>query len=251
MMGRSVARAVSGAVDGVRARLALSGAAKVGPGVRLFGWPTVVAEGRLVIGRDVVFVSTPAPVSLFVATGAELVIGDGAVIESGAIVRAGRSVVLGPRSRIGVGCVVDDGGAAAGILVADEGWLDDGAVLVGGAIIRAGARVARGGVVGGEAAPPVAPAGFIDGEARTLSEREDRVREVVGRILPSAARAPHGVDLRLFKGWDSLAALRILVALEKEFAVTLPHELFSRQHTIASLVPWVLGTTAGPSRSPS
>jgi acyl carrier protein len=34
-----------------------------------------------------------------------------------------------------------------------------------------------------------------------------------------------GDDLRLFKEWDSLAALRVLVAIEREFAVTLPHDL--------------------------
>lgn len=237
---RPLARAASSAIDRARSRYVFAGAASVGRGVRLYGLPRVVAEGRLVIGRDVVFVSSPAAIELFVANGAELVIGDGAVIESGAVVRAARSVVLGRQSRVGVGCQIDDA-PAGGIVVSDEAWIDDGVVLVGGAHIPAGAVVTRGGVVGVESAAPRAKDRPIDDELGTLSEAETRVREIIGQMVPAAARAPHGSDLRLYEGWDSLAALRILVALEKEFAVRLPYDLFSRERAIESLVPLVLG----------
>jgi acetyltransferase-like isoleucine patch superfamily enzyme len=249
-MPRSLARAMSGAIDGVRNRVALAGAESVGPGVRLFGWPSVVTEGRLVIGRDVVFVSSPAPVELFVAQGAELVIGDGAVIESGATLRAGRSIVIGRQARIGVGCVIDDG-AAEGIVIADASWLDDGVVLVGGARVPAGSVVARGTIVGQEIGALVPDAPPIADGAPSLTEVEARVLAVVGHIVPAAACAPRGADLRLYKGWDSLGALRILVALEREFAVTLPYDLLSREHAIEALAPYMVGVRGEGARRES
>jgi acetyltransferase-like isoleucine patch superfamily enzyme/acyl carrier protein len=220
----------------VRSRLALAGATSIGEEIRIFGWPRVACEGELLVGRGVVFVSSPAPIQLMVAHGGALTIGDGSLIESGVTLRARRRIVIGKSARLGVGCILDDDGADDGeIVVKDHAWIEDGAILLGGARVEAGVVVSRGTVVGGQGnathdvpagAPPEPSAGVV----------EKRLREVVSRIVPSVARAAGDADLRAFRGWDSLAALRVLVALEKEFGVVLPHDLFTQRPQLASAI---------------
>ena len=221
MLPRGLGRVAIRAVDSCRSRIALSGAMSLGPGVRVFGWPRVSCQGELDIEAGVVFVSSPSPIQLIVGPDARLVIGAGTVIESGAIVRAQRGIYIGNEARVGAGCVIDDGDpVAAEIEVCDRAWLEDGAV------VPAGARIAAGSIVQGRAAAD-APASSVRFIARDEATRsiEDRIRGAIGRVLPNAAQVESGDDLRLFKEWDSLAALRVLVAIEREFAVTLPHDL--------------------------
>jgi acyl carrier protein len=239
-VARALGRVVARALDGGRSRVAFRGASSVGEGVRIFGWPRVACEGVLTIGRDVVFVSSPAPIELLVAPGATLVIGDGALIESGTTVRAGHSVVIGRRARIGTGCILDDDGPTPGIVISDEAWIGDGAVVLGGVAVDASTVVLRGAIVDarGEAPAPVSEERPDDGSRKIV---EARVRAVMARIVPSASGVEMGADLRLSKGWDSLAALRVLVALEKEFGVSLPYDLFTQQPRLASVTTYVLG----------
>jgi acyl carrier protein len=211
---RAFARIASGAMDRIRSHVVLADAASVGAGVRVFGSPRVRCDGDLVVGPGVVLVSTPAPIRIVVDPGAKLVIGAGSVIESGAVLRAHARVVIGRNVRVGAGCTIDDEGVAEGVAVADGTWLDDAAATA--------------------AAEVVAP-----GDAR-VDAIEDRIRGVIGRVVPSALQAERDADLRLFKEWDSLAALRVLVALEREFSVTLPHDLLVRDPRLAGVTPHVL-----------
>ena len=63
----------------------------------------------------------------------------------------------------------------------------------------------------------------------------DRVRAIVASVAPSAEDANATTDVRSLEGWDSLAALRVIVSLEKELGITLPHDLFAAPRTLASL----------------
>ena len=216
---RAFARIASGAMDRVRSHVALADAASVGAGVRVFGSLQVRCEGDLVVGPRVVFVSTPAPIRIVVDPGAKLVVGAGSVIESGAVLRAHGRELIGLDERVGAGCTIDDEGAAEGLTVPDGTWLDDAE-----------------GITTPEVAAP--------GDPR-IDAIEDRIRDVIGRVVPGASHAERGADLRLFKEWDSLAALRVLVALEREFRVTLPHDLLVRDPRLAGVTPHVL-EKAGP-----
>ncbi len=211
---RAFARIASGAMDRIRSHVALADAASVGAGVRVFGSPLVRCDGDLVVGPGVVLVSTPAAIRIVVDPDAKLVIGAGSVIESGAVLRAHARVVIGRNVRVGAGCTIDDEGVAEGITVPDGTWLDDAAATA--------------------AAEVAAP-----GDPR-VDAIEDRIRGVIGRVVPGALQAERGADLRLFKEWDSLAALRVLVALEREFSVTLPHDLLVRDPRLAGVTPHVL-----------
>jgi acyl carrier protein len=235
---RALGAVVSGTMDSLRSRVFLAGATSVGTGVRIFGRPRVSCEGELVVGPGVVIVSSPAPVQLLVAPGARLVIGAGTVIESGATIRARRGVVIGSEARVGVGCVIDDDGPVpAEIAVHDRAWLEDGVILLAGAQIAARSIVPRGTLAGATSIQTGTVA--HDDPSRAI---EDRIRGVIGRVVPGASQAERGVDLRLFKGWDSLAALRVLVALEKEFSVTLPYDLFTHKPRLESVTPLLLAT---------
>ena len=182
---RVIAHAIRTVSDRARARVAFG--PRVGKNVRIVGRASVVRDGEIRVGDDVVIVSSPAPVTIVAHDGASIEIGDGAVIESGAVIRARGRLVIPAGARIAAGSIVDDE------------------------------------VVGREDASP------------TSSTALDRVRAIVAAVAPAAERAGAATDVRTFEGWDSLAALRVIVALEKELGITLPHDLFAEPRTLASL----------------
>jgi acyl carrier protein/acetyltransferase-like isoleucine patch superfamily enzyme len=234
MLGRAIVRATIRALDAARAHVALASATRVGADVRVFGWPSVASEGELIVERGVVIVASPSPVEILVALGATLTIGEGAVLESGATLRVSHRVVVGRSVRVGRGCVIDDDGSGAdGIEIGDDAWLDDGALVLGDARIAARARVTC------ETALVRTSTAEVPDAARSsrLLEDDSRLRHVVARVVPGALDVSCDADLRHIAGWDSLAALRVLVALEKEFRVTLPQDLFATEHSLESLVP--------------
>ncbi len=235
MGGRLVARALARVCDRLRSGVAFRVATRVGPEVRVFGWPRVACEGELVVGRGAVFVSSPAPIELIVGRGASLVIGEGVVIESGATLRAHGRILVESYARIGVGCILDDDGPQAGSITISRGaWIEDGAVLLAGTVVPAGGKVPLRDLVTAASGdpsrerPPVhadAPGGDID----------NRIRQVVTRVVAGAREAQSGEDLSRIRGWNSLSALRVLVALEKEFAIVLPHDFLATAPRIESV----------------
>jgi acyl carrier protein/acetyltransferase-like isoleucine patch superfamily enzyme len=248
MISRTVAQGAVQALDAIRSRVALREATSVGRGVRVFGRPRVANDGELVVGDRVVLVSAPAPVDLLVAPGASLIIRDRALIESGASIRARGRVHIGRGARVGAGCILDDDGDdATGIYVGEGAWLEDGAVLLGGANVAPGSVVDRFALRAAQdhARPQGAPKRAANGEAELDPDDVDRrVRAVLGRLIFGAADIERSANLNQVKGWDSLAALRVLVALEKEFAVVLPHQLFARHPSLEAATPVILASVA-------
>jgi acetyltransferase-like isoleucine patch superfamily enzyme/acyl carrier protein len=240
MIPRAFGRFAVGALDEVRSRVAFRSAARLGRHIRLFGWPRVANEGELVIGSGVSLVSTPSPVNLVVAPGGSLVIGDRALIESGAAIRARGRVTIGSSARVGAGCIVDDDGAEASeISIGDGAWVEEGAVLLAGTRVAPGSVFRRGPADAGRAPRSSDAPHSSDGASH---DAELRVRAVLGRLVPGASSVDRTASLSQMKGWDSLAALRTLVALEKEFAVMLPHQLFARHPTLESVMPVILAS---------
>ncbi len=135
------------------------------------------------------------------------------------MIRARGRVVVGRGARIGVGCIVDDE-IAGDLSIADNAWIADGAVVTGTGEMPH-AQKANG-----------APA---------KDATRERVRDVVCRIVAAAAELDDASDVRRARGFDSLAALRVLVALEKELGVSFPHDLFARPRTFDSLAAFARG----------
>jgi acyl carrier protein/acetyltransferase-like isoleucine patch superfamily enzyme len=248
MIGRGVAQAAVRAFDGMRSRVALREATRVGDDVRVFGWPRVANEGELVIGGGVALVSSPSPVELLVAAGGSLIIGDAALIESGVAIRARGRIRIGSGARIGAGCIVDDDGPGTNeISVADGAWIEDGVVLLAGAHVAAGSILERR--VISSAPPGLLPASSrsspppYSGEDGAMALDVDRrMRAVLARLIIGAGNVHRNASLTELKGWDSLAALRVLVGFEKEFGVVLPHQLFGQEPTIESITPVILAS---------
>jgi acyl carrier protein len=213
LIRRAVSRAVTKLVDGARARASF-GDAEVGPSVRILGFPSVACEGTLVVGARAVFVATPAPITIVVGKGATVEIGEGAVIESGAVLRARRRVTIGRNARVGVGCVVDDETSEGGLRVEDGAWLADGTFVTG---VTTSNEKTNG----------------VNGVHHDATV--DHIRGVVGSIIAEATQIDGATDLRRLRGFDSLAALRVVVALEKELGVSLPHDLFAQPRTLESI----------------
>jgi len=209
-MKQQLARTIASISDRARARVVLG--ARVGSGVRLLGTPSVVSRGTLVVGARAVIVSTPAPVTIVIRPNASVEIGEDALIESGAVIRARGRVVIGRGARIGVGCIVDDETADSELTVPDGEWIPDGAIVTTG----------------------VSHAEEPNPSARADATNQ-RIRDVVCSVVSAVAELDDTSDLRGAPGFDSLAALRVIVALEKELGVGLPHDLFTRPRTIASL----------------
>ncbi|HEY2369378.1 MAG TPA: phosphopantetheine-binding protein [Polyangiaceae bacterium] len=181
---RAIAHTIREVSDRTRARVAFG--RRVGKNVRIVGRASVVHDGEIRVGDDVVIVSSPAPVTIVAHQGASIEIGDGAIIESGAVIRAHDHVVIAPGARIAAGTIIDDEVAAAE-------------------------------------------------EVAVSSTALDRVRAIVAGVVTAAEEAGSGTDVRTLVGWDSLTALRVIVSLEKELGVTLPHDLFAEPRTLASL----------------
>jgi acyl carrier protein len=233
--GRVFAQALALGFDRMRSGLALRGATRVGAEVRVFGWPRIACEGELVIGRGAVFISSPAPIELLVARGASLVIGDGVVVESGATLRAHGRILVENCARIGVGCVLDDDGPPAGNITISQGaWIEDGAILLAGTFVPAGVKVPARSLVSASSRRVSLDHAAVHRDAHG-SDLDNRIRQVVTRVVPAAREAQSGEDLSRIRGWDSLSALRVLVALEKEFAMALPLDLLASTPRIESV----------------
>jgi acyl carrier protein len=129
-----------------------------------------------------------------------------------------------------VGCIIDDERSeGGGIDISPGSWVEDGAILLGDANASAeGLMPETTRSAAGQAD------GSVDG-GHGPTDAERRIRTVVSRVVPLATEARGDEDLSRIKGWDSLCALRILVALENEFHVSLPPDLFAAQPRIDSL----------------
>jgi acyl carrier protein len=185
---RAIAHKIRDVSDRARARYALG--KHVGKNVRIVGLPSVVREGELRVGDDVVIVSSPAPVTIVAHAGASIEIGDGVVIESGAVIRAQHKVVILPGAHVEAGAIIDDDTSTAAL---------------------------------------------VNTVHDTARASHDRIREVIASVVESARDLDPAADVRSVAGWDSLAALRVVVALEKELDVMLPHDLFVQPRTLASI----------------
>jgi acyl carrier protein/acetyltransferase-like isoleucine patch superfamily enzyme len=239
---RMVARAAEHALDDARRRFMLRAATHVGDGVRVLGRLHVACDGELVVGDRSVFISSPAPIELLVAPGGRLVLGDNVLVESGATLRARGQVIVGNAVRIGAGCVIDDDGVPSGeIMIGDGAWIEDGSVLVGGARVAPDSVLPRASIESGDGNAVLTPAPERSDVPDIAPRIRDHVRGVIGRMMPKAGWVADDAHLDGLQGWDSLAALRLLVALEKDLSIVLPHDFFSRHQSLESVVTVIAG----------
>jgi maltose O-acetyltransferase len=237
-------------------RSALLGRSRVGVGSHLDGRPFVDNRGRLEIGRNFKLSSRPVQSHLVVGPGARLDIGDDVSIGYGAAVSANVEVCIGEGVEIGPFAMILDSDfhlvgdhAAAGR--ADPIVIGRGTRIGSRVTVLRGARIGEGGVVvaGSVVADVVAPGSRVAGvPARPVGTSFDPQKAQEPRTLPEVVQGLVGNALDLaalpaldrgpaqLAQWDSLATLKIILALEEHFRVTLDERDIQEVENVGDLV---------------
>jgi amino acid adenylation domain-containing protein len=133
--------------------------AVVGAGSRVVGRVWIHGGGRIVIGQRVLLDGTRAPIELHAEPGAQLAIGDDAVVEGGTSIEATLAVSIGPRARVGMYCKIMDNHfhavaqryerpPATAVVVEEDVELGPRVILMAGAYVGKGSIVEARTVVG-------------------------------------------------------------------------------------------------------
>jgi len=231
-------------------RVWLNGVDSVGRGVRLDGRPYVENLGLLVLGEEVEVSSTPVQSHLVTGPDGALEIGRGARIGHGAAIVSHARVEIGEGARIGpFAMIMDTDFHEAGdhsrapepkpIRIGRGVVLESRVTVLRGTTIGEGARVRAGSVVSGEV-----PAGEVAVGVPARPERasvevgeagEDRVGAIVRMVFGLREMPPANAGPGQVPGWDSLGALKLLLALEEAFGVTLTEHDMMRAKSVADL----------------
>jgi acetyltransferase-like isoleucine patch superfamily enzyme len=250
----ALARAVQEGWEGVRTRWQLRVCTAVGKRVELRGTPLLANRGELVIGDDFVMRSIPIRSHIAVARG-RCRIGNRVRIGAGAAVACLHRVDIEDDVTIGDFVMIMDsdfhqaGDRAAAakpkpIRVGAGARIGHRTVILPGSPIGAGAWVKSGSVVSGEVAPGSVVSGnparphpaqqSLDESHRAL-DVPTVVKNVFGlRSLPGPDAGPDQI-----KQWDSLGALRLLVALEEAFHLDIEGDQFKAVRSVGDLIAYV------------
>ncbi len=235
-----------------RARLLLRHATRVGRSPVLAGQPRLLNSGSTIdIGDDFFFSARPASSHLSASDGGRVVIGNHVSISYGAAISARLEVSIGDDVEIGPYCVIMDSdyhvvgdrsaideplavrieaGARLGarVTVLRGSTIGENAVVLDGSVVSG--RVAAGAVVGGVPARAVTTRaeGAANDDATDLPRL---VMNVLGLSAPPAAEdGPAQI-----REWDSLGALKIVLAVEEAYGVALSEQELKAIGSLAEL----------------
>jgi acetyltransferase-like isoleucine patch superfamily enzyme/acyl carrier protein len=210
----------------------------VGSGATLEGAPTIVADGSIRIGDRFYLASRPVASHLITGTRGTLSIGDDVAIGHGAAIAAYADIDIAEGTRIGPNVIIIDTdfhvvgdrlacAETARITVGRNVRIGSRVTVLRGSQIQDGARIAAGSVVSGV----ISEGSLVSGvPARALVPADSgglpSIGEVVMRSFGLAALPADDDGPREIPHWDSLGALKLLLALEEAFGVTLSeHDL--------------------------
>ncbi|AKU99852.1 Maltose O-acetyltransferase [Labilithrix luteola] len=223
----------------------------------LEGAPWIENLGTIVVGDDAIIVSKPVQSHFVTGPGGTIVIGARSSIGPGAAFAAHERIVVGEDAKVGAFVVVmdtdfhtaadiDASSATSPVKIGARAVIDDHVTILKGASIGEGAHVGAGSVVSG-----TVPAGaFVRGVPASVvvvdapgkgssSISPDRVPEVVMATVErtfAVTSAQPNQGPKDIPGWDSLGALRLLVALEEACGISLPEDSLRDVASIEELV---------------
>jgi acetyltransferase-like isoleucine patch superfamily enzyme len=228
---------------GLTSPLRLRSVTAVGRRPRLRGVPVVRNAGRITIGDDFWLASFPLVSHLVTGRAGLLEIGNGVSIGAGAAISCEAHVRIGDRVRLGGSVMIMDTdfhdrrdfsaqAPAAPVVIEADARLGRNVTVLKGAHIGAGAWIGPGSVVSGlipagscaAGVPARVSAGRDGPNAAAGADLLERVQTVVAATFAVEAPEPSDGPPQI-PAWDSLGALRLLLALEEEFAVVLPDTL--------------------------
>ncbi|HET7540257.1 MAG TPA: phosphopantetheine-binding protein [Polyangiaceae bacterium] len=243
-----------GVVDRLRSartRLLLRGATRVGLRPTLAGQPAIMNQGGVIeIGDDFFFSARPASSHLLAPEGGRIVIGNRVRIAYGAAISARAEVVIQDDVEVGPFSVIMDSdyhvvgdrsaideplpvrieaGAKLGarVTVLRGSVIGAGAVVLGGSVVSG--KIPAGATVSGVPARVVVASGMeAEADAVDLSKL---VMGVLGLSTPPADTDGPGQ----IREWDSLGALKIVLAVEEAYGVSLSEKELKAIVSLAEL----------------
>ncbi len=255
--GRFILRRAKALSAEATSRLWLLGVDKLGARPRVHGHVHVENLGRIEIGDDFCLRSQPRRSHLVTGAEGRIEIGDRVSIADGAAITAEERISIGDDVVLGAGVMLLDAdyhtsgdrsakGQRAPIIIERGARLEERVTVLHGAHIGKGAFVAAGSVVSGivpdGARVGGVPAREIPSESAALHVPKAEAGDLVTR-LERVVRVTFGLERALVPsdgpgavpGWDSLGALRLLVALEDEFGVLLPEGALASAKTVEEI----------------
>jgi acetyltransferase-like isoleucine patch superfamily enzyme len=224
---------------------------RVGARPVLRGAPTVYNHGELVIGDDFWLSSTPVRSHLYVTgkmhIGARVRIGTGAAISCLGAVDIEDDVTIGDfaiilDSNFHLAEDINASAAARPIRIGRGARLGHRVVVLPGSTVGAGAVVKAGSVVSGDIAPNSVVRGnpararleFDDARATEEATPSDVPRLVMQVLGLPAVPEMHAGPAQISQ-WDSLGALRLILALEETFGIVLTEDQVKGARSIREL----------------
>jgi acetyltransferase-like isoleucine patch superfamily enzyme/acyl carrier protein len=209
--------------------------------------PTVENDGRIELGARFFLASSPVQSHLVTGEHGLLTVGDDVSIGHGAAIAAFERVEIGSGARVGpLVTIMDtdfhtigDSGTShqtTPVRIGRRARIGARVTLLRGADVGDGAVVEAGAVVSGKVGAGQRVAGVPALAVRAAGPGEEvDVPRVVMQALGLAAPPPSAQTRQETPGWDSLGALKVLLALEDAFAVSLPEEEVAKAATIDDL----------------
>ncbi len=232
-------------------------AQSIGPGLNLRGRPTVNVHpgGRLEVGARFNLQSTPVGSHLEIGPNALVVIGDDVSIGHGAALASFAGLSIGDRCSLGAYAIIMDTdfhklGAhtreldydATAIRIGKDVKIGARVTILRGTEIGDGVEILPASVVAG-VVPAGAKIGGVPARVITASSSAESAADVATELPKVVATAfglaapPQLTDGRdQVAGWDSLGSLRLVLALEDAFSVSIDEEQMIKAKTVQHLV---------------
>jgi acetyltransferase-like isoleucine patch superfamily enzyme/acyl carrier protein len=219
----------------LREALGLRPIDQIGRGTNFAGRPYVSNDGTIIIGEDCCIGSHPIRSHLFTTAGGRVTIGNRVVISYGAAISSSCAIDIGDDSRIGPFCLILDHdyhkvgdrdlpGARAPVQIGRGVMIGARVTILRGASIGDGARAMSGSMISG-----VIASGAVVGGVPALVAGSEPVRKSVPALVAALvarvfnlASEPEALDgPGQIPAWDGFGAVRLHLALEETFGVTL------------------------------
>ena len=227
--------------------LRLRSVTTLGRRARLNGAPFVQNRGRIAIGDDLQLDSWPVRSHLVTGRRGFIEIGNGVAIGAGTGISSEAHIRIGDGVRLGRAVIIIDTDyhdrrdftaevPSVPVVIEAGARLGRRVTVLKGAHVGPGAWIGAGSVVSGVipagACAAGVPARVISGAegpgasrlGAAASDLLERVGAVVAETLQIARPDPADGPAEI-PAWDSLGALRLLLALEEEFGIVLPEAL--------------------------
>ena len=231
---------------------------RVGRDAVVIGNPHFSNQGRIEIGDDFFLVARPATSHLVTLPQGSIRIGDRVHIERGASISSLLEVRIGDDVQMGSFVVIMDSdfhvvgnrdlnATPQPVRIGNGVVIGHRVTILRGSAIGDGARIENGSVVSGEVPPGAVVAGVPARPVSSDSVAGDggsSVRALVQQIfglrrLPSTADGPDTIS-----NWDSLGALKLILAIEQSFGATLGDAELRSVRTIGELEEIVTASMA-------